>query len=284
MVQLSDRVREFQDGAFKKHQKLYNTLQNGQDPKVLFITCSDSRVVPHHLLQALPGEIFPIRVAGNIVPPYLVKGGVSATIEYALTALNIEHVVVCGHSQCGAMQGLLNAELIEGMPAVQSWLAYAPHKTTLENGRIPGSSHSPLEKTIAENVLLQLEHLQSHPSVQAKLKAGSIKLHGWVFAFETGNVLAYCKKSKRFEPLVSSQSAHSNTPLVILSSLALIVAGVSSALALAGLIGITTACLAILTTFITAGSGYTASKVGLFSCSNAAIMFDKAEECPCAQI
>ena len=268
MIELHRRVEAFKKTDFRQHKKRYQALLNGQDPKILFITCSDSRVMPQSLLQASPGEIFPIRNAGNIVPPYG-GNGESATIEYALTALNIEHIIVCGHSQCGAMKGLLDPESTKAMPMVQDWLKHAPDTASMKGTSCKQTQQYSLNQAIQNNVLLQLEHLKNHPSVKEKLQSGDITLHGWVYAFENAKVLAYNHQSDRFEPLVPSQPLkQSNNALYLLSGISLLLIGVSGALALTAVISITAACLCIVATLASATTSYLIAKQGFFSCQN----------------
>ena len=204
MKQIVDGIRDFQASVFREQQQRFEELANGQHPEALFITCSDSRIDPNLVTQTHPGELFVIRNAGNIVPPFeAVHGGEAATIEYAVKALKVEHIVVCGHSHCGAMQGLLNPDGLRSLPIVADWLAHASETANRvrENyGDITGPEL--LARTVAENVLVQLANLRTHPSVTQALDAGELKLHGWVYEFESGQVYAYDSIDARFEPIL----------------------------------------------------------------------------------
>lgn len=126
MEKLIRGIHEFQSTHFSPQRELFQRLAGGQRPDALFITCSDSRIDPSLLTQTKPGELFILRNAGNIVPPYgAANGGEGATIEYAIRALGIRDIIVCGHTHCGAMQGLLQPEALEDLPAVRSWLSHA---------------------------------------------------------------------------------------------------------------------------------------------------------------
>ena len=126
MQRLLAGIRKFRRDNYPRKKTLFARLAHNQHPRALFITCSDSRVVPDLITQSEPGDLFICRNAGNMVPPYGgVSGGVSATIEYAVAALKVRHVVICGHSQCGAMKGVLHPEAVKDMPAVASWLENA---------------------------------------------------------------------------------------------------------------------------------------------------------------
>ncbi|MTF38825.1 carbonic anhydrase [Cyanobacterium aponinum UTEX 3222] len=194
MKKLIEGLHRFQAGYFKSHQDLFESLSHGQNPRILFITCSDSRIDPNLITQANVGELFVIRNAGNIIPPFgATNGGEGAAVEYAIAALGIEQVIVCGHSHCGAMKGLLKmSKLAEDMPLVYEWLkqAEATRRLIKEN-----YSHVPEENllriTVAENVLTQLENLSTYPIIRSRLHQGKLSLHGWVYNIERGEVLTY---------------------------------------------------------------------------------------------
>ncbi len=204
MQKLVDGIHKFQRESFSQDQKLFETLADGQNPLALFITCSDSRIDPSRLTQTKPGELFIQRTAGNIVPPYgSVFAGEAATIEYAVMALNIRDIVICGHSHCGAMGGLLDPDAIENMPAVKAYLEHAEstRRIVKENYSHLTDPEKRLTLTVEENVLVQLESLRTHPSVAAAVGRNELKLHGWVYKFETGDVFAFNPDEHQFVPL-----------------------------------------------------------------------------------
>ncbi len=175
---------------------------DGQNPRALFITCSDSRIDPSLLTQTEPGELFILRNAGNIVPPYgAVHGGEAATIEFAIAVLGVKEIIICGHSHCGAMGGLLNQSQLTRLPAVQSWLSHAEstHRIIEENYSHVTDNSERLIVTVEENVLVQLENLRTHPTVAAALGRKELNLHGWVYKFESGQVFGYHSKDHQFE-------------------------------------------------------------------------------------
>lgn len=204
MQKLVDGIHRFQRDLFSRDQKLFETLVDGQNPLALFVTCSDSRIDPNRLTQTRPGELFIQRTAGNIIPPYgAVLGGEAATIEYAVSALNVKDIIVCGHSHCGAMAGLLNPDSVETMPAVKAYLqhAEATRRIVEENYKHLTEPDKRLTLTVEENVLVQLENLRTHPSVAAAVARRDLKLHGWVYKFETGEVFAFNPDQMQFLPL-----------------------------------------------------------------------------------
>ncbi len=201
MRKLIDGIQRFQQDVVPTEKQLFEELANGQHPVALFITCSDSRVDPNLVTQTKPGEIFVLRTAGNIVPPYdALHSGEAATIEYAVKVLKVPDIIVCGHSHCGAVAGLLKPASIETLPAVRDVLKYAD-KTALVMREEFGDVTEPAERLtvgVQQNVLNQIENLRTHPSVAEALDAKALEIHGWVYAFESGVVTTYDPSSKRF--------------------------------------------------------------------------------------
>jgi carbonic anhydrase len=208
-------IHHFQSKSFVPLQGLFEQLAKGQNPETLFITCSDSRIDPNLLTRSRPGDLFILRNAGNIVPPHgATPGGEAATIEFAVAALQVRDVVICGHSHCGAVKGLLEPETIASLPAVAAWLTHA--ETTR---RIIQDNYSDLKDehlltaAIEENVLVQLEHLRTLPVVASRLVRGDLHLHGWVYKIETGQVFAYDPESGQFVALAEYAAAADRTGL-----------------------------------------------------------------------
>ncbi|NEQ32133.1 MAG: carbonic anhydrase [Leptolyngbya sp. SIO4C5] len=207
MKKLISGLRQFQSTYVPSHQAMLQELAQGQHPRVLFIACSDSRVDPALITQAEIGEIFVIRNAGNIVPPYeSTNGGEGATIEYAIHALDIKQIIVCGHTNCGAMKGLLQlGKLEEEMPLVYNWL-----KHTEATRRLVNENYSHLEKAerldmlVGENVLTQIDNLRTYPVIRSKLHRGDLSIHAWIYNIENGEVLAYDAEEHAYVPPFSS--------------------------------------------------------------------------------
>lgn len=203
MRNLVEGIHRFRTEIFDQQRGLFSQLAEGQAPSTLFITCSDSRVVPNLFTQTDPGELFTLRNAGNIVPPYgASNGGESPTIEYAVSVLGVQHIVVCGHSGCGAVQALLHPETVAHMPSIANWLTQAEATRRILQENYPDlSGDALLNVAIQENVLVQIENLETHPAVRARLGRGMLTLHAWVYKFETGQVFAYSSEKKRFLPI-----------------------------------------------------------------------------------
>ncbi len=204
MQRLVDGLHKFQRGVFNSQKSLYQKLVNGQKPLALFITCADSRIDPNLLTQTQPGELFVLRNAGNIVPPYgSMHGGEAATIEYAVGILKVRDIIICGHSHCGAMTGLLNPQTLETMSAVKDFLSYAEatRRIVIENYQHITDPAARLMVTVEENVLVQLENLRTHPSVASAMGRNEVHLHGWVYKFETGQIFSYDPEQGQFLPV-----------------------------------------------------------------------------------
>ncbi|KUM01993.1 carbonic anhydrase [Chromobacterium subtsugae] len=202
MQAIIDGFLKFQQEAFPKRSELFRQLASSQSPSVLFVTCSDSRVVPELLTQQEPGDLFVIRNAGNIVPGYGPEpGGVTATVEYAVAALGVSDIVICGHSDCGAMTAISRCACLDHMPAVAGWLRHADAAKAVNAARTHASAEARLSDMVRENVIAQLANLKTHPAVAVALEQGRLRLHGWVYDIGTGNIETLDGAAKRFVPL-----------------------------------------------------------------------------------
>ncbi|HYO81560.1 MAG TPA: carbonic anhydrase [Bryobacteraceae bacterium] len=203
MQRLLEGIAKFQKDLFPQHQSLFQNLANGQQPQHLFITCADSRIVPDLITQSRPGDLFICRNAGNMVPTYGdVHGGVSATIEYAVAALKVKHIIVCGHTDCGVMKGILNPASVADMPVVKSWLSQGEVARRIVFDGYPNASEAEkLRLLTEENVVAQLDHLRTHPSVASSLARGELATHGWVYDIAHGRVRAWDARKQDFVPI-----------------------------------------------------------------------------------
>lgn len=212
MQDIIDGVLKFQRDAFPQRSDLFKRLATSQSPSTLFIACSDSRVVPELLTQREPGELFVIRNAGNIVPAYGTQaGGVSASVEYAVAGLNVTDIVVCGHSDCGAMTAVATCKCLDHMPAVKGWLHHADAAKAVNEAREHASEHARVDSMVRENVIAQLANIKTHPSVALALEQGRLNLHGWVYDIETGAIDTLDGNTNRFVSLAARPGA-SATP------------------------------------------------------------------------
>jgi len=211
MKVLIEGVRKFQSEVFAAQKELFSRLARSQHPHALFITCSDSRIDPCLLTQTHPGELFILRNAGNIVPSYGAQiGGTTATIEYAVGVLGVKNIIVCGHTDCGVAKGILDPTQAKDLPSLQEWLlqAEATRRIIQENySHLKGDEL--LTAAIQENVRVQLAHLRTHPLIAAKLRRGTVELHGWVYSIPTGQVWAFDDSQDQF---VSLSQAPPNEP------------------------------------------------------------------------
>jgi carbonic anhydrase len=199
---LEEGIHHFQANYFASNRELFEQLSEaGQRPETLFITCCDSRLVPNLITASAPGELFIVRNIGNIVPSVErgVLGGVSAAIEYAVEVLEVGNVIVCGHTNCGAIDAILNPERLKHLPYVSRWLegsASIPKLIEERYGHLEGEAR--MTAAVEENVLVQLENLRSFKFVARRLDSGKLKMSGWVFKIATGDVFDYDPHSGQF--------------------------------------------------------------------------------------
>lgn len=203
MPKFAAGVVRFQRDVFPNKHEFYETMSKGQSPEALFITCSDSRIELGTLTQAEPGDLFVVRNAGNIVPPHSNStGATTAAIEFAVGALKVPHIVICGHTDCGAMKGAMAPEKLDALPLVRDWLGYA--RAAVEIVGATGhdlNDHDRMLMLLEQNVLLQLAHLKTHPTVAVALATGALQLHGWVYDIKDGEVYAYDEAKNDFLPV-----------------------------------------------------------------------------------
>ena len=209
MHPLIEGVHRFRNDEFGNYRSLFQRLsREGQNPHTLFITCSDSRVLAELITQSKPGDLFVVKNIGNIVPPASVTGTTNSTaaaIEFAVENLRVSDIVICGHSQCGAMTALLGKPLDEQRtPHLKEWLTLAdPVREIMRSqyGHVKDRNHQ-VDLAASENVLFALENLHSYYCVQDRLMDGSLRLHGWFFEIATAQLLAYDPDARQFSPLV----------------------------------------------------------------------------------
>ena len=203
MEKLVKGIHSFRTGYFATHRQLFEQLASvGQTPETLFITCSDSRVVPTLITNAAPGELFIVRNVGNVVPRTDLPGGTAAAIQYAVEVLKVENVIVCGHTQCGAMQAILHPERVDELTYVTRWLRQTDNVRRIVQEQY-GHLNEDAQLTVAvqENVLAQLENLREYPFIADRLDAQTLHMSGWVFDLARGMVFDYDPEAGEFAPL-----------------------------------------------------------------------------------
>ncbi len=202
MQKILQGIQHFQHHVFPKKRALFERLATGQNPEVFFVGCSDSRVALDLVTQTGPGDLFVCRNAGNIVPAHGAPDAVSASIEYAVCVLGVRDIVVCGHSDCGAMKGLLHPEAVDHMPHVKDWLRHAEGARRAVQHPGSGVSEPDVLSAVTKiNARLQLDHLRTHPHVFARVQANVLTLHAWVYDIGSGEVEAWDAEAKVWEPL-----------------------------------------------------------------------------------
>jgi carbonic anhydrase len=213
MEKLIRGIVEFREHLLPEYVEKFKALAHRQTPDSFFISCADSRVVPELLVSTDPGDLFVMRNVGNLVPPATVDGDSTGdlseggAIEFALNVLQVKSIVICGHSECGAMKAALAGKPIEGSPNLDGWLHHA--QTALfrleQEGPLDGrlAPHNQLSQL---NVLEQMEHMSTYPIVRDRLRAGKLLLAGWWFDIGNGEMLTYEKSTRRFEPIDASSA------------------------------------------------------------------------------
>lgn len=210
MQNLVKGVHYFQNIGFQQQQSLFERLANRQDPEACFITCSDSRIDPNLITNSPPGGLFIVRNVGNLVPCYGTSNNAElAAVEYAVAALGVKHIIVCGHTGCGAMRALIEGVPAgQHLPAVMQWLRHAESTQAIVKEHYSHLSGSDLLTAAAqENVLVQLEHLRTSPAVATRVSRGKLQLHGWMYKIETGEIFAYDATAHQFRPLMELEDA-----------------------------------------------------------------------------
>lgn len=183
MKRLLQGIAGFQANQRAHYRKALARLAHGQEPRVLAIVCSDSRISPVEFASSQPGDVFVVRVVGNLVPPYLADAAeapaVGAALEYALAVLPVEDVIVCGHSGCGAIHAMSGGKVPRGTPHLAAWLALG--RRSLANVPPAPAGTTPADHLSRQNVLRQVENLRTYPAVRAGERAGRVRLHAWWF-------------------------------------------------------------------------------------------------------
>jgi carbonic anhydrase len=208
MQKLVDGIHYFQNEGFGNQRELFQRLSQGQNPLACFITCADSRIDPNLITNTDPGDLFIVRNVGNIIPPHGTSNGEGAAIEFAVIGLEVKDVIVCGHTDCGAMKGLLGHSDLDEMPRLKSWLRHAEAtKRIIKENYQQHQGAALTTVTAEENVLVQLEHLRTLPVIASRLARGDVRLHGWMYKIESGEVFRFDPSQRQFLPLVRADFA-----------------------------------------------------------------------------
>ena len=208
MEKLISGIHRFRTQYWSDNEELFQRLaEKGQSPEALFITCCDSRVIPTVITHSQPGDLFVLRNIGNFVPPYsenpLDGTGAAAAVEYAVVHLKVRDIIVCGHSDCGAMKALYrDREAFAETPHIKEWLTHGDRTLAVVADNYPGKSKEErLVVTAEENVLLQMENLRTYPVVQKAAREGRLHVHAWFFEIGTGSVFGYSPEKGQYEPI-----------------------------------------------------------------------------------
>jgi carbonic anhydrase len=209
MKKLIKGLHKFQKEVFPLKKNFFEELAKEQKPEVLFITCSDSRINPNLVTTTEPGDLFILRNAGNIIPLFGTSIGEEATIEFAIEQLGIKHIIVCGHSYCGAIEAAMNPERMNNMPSLNKWITsnVSPTLDLIRKNYSNLDQNEMFDVLLQENVLKQIENLKSHPSVAKRLFGNEVSVHAWIYRIEVGTVYAFNAAEEQFE-LISKGSGH----------------------------------------------------------------------------
>jgi carbonic anhydrase len=206
MDRLIEGHKRFLADIFPAKKGQFHLLAEMQAPEYLFITCSDSRIVPDLILGTGPGDLFISRCIGNVVP--VERGnnmdGTTATIEYAVEVLKVRHIILCGHSDCGALKAALDPRNLENLPKARRWLHHVEAAFAHRQPLNPAEGESAeLASLIRGNVIAQLMNLREQPAVAHALMKGGVSVHGWYYDILTGQIEQYDERTRRFAPLLS---------------------------------------------------------------------------------
>lgn len=207
MKKLIKGLHKFQTQVFPIKKDFFQDLVKGQNPEALFITCSDSRINPHLMTSADPGELFILRNAGNIIPEYGNGGSEEATIEFAVSELGVKNIILCGHSHCGAIQAAINLDSIKHLPSLFNWI----QKNISPSVELVKKNYNITDESVffnilmQEHVLRQIENLKTHPVVKKAIAENNLVLHAWIYQFETGDIVSFDVEEGQFNILKRPQ-------------------------------------------------------------------------------
>jgi len=213
MKKLVKGIVEFRKNILPQYRDTFVKLSSGQSPDTLFVACSDSRVVPNLFASTDPGDLYVVRNVGNLIPPCN-DGGVSAdkstaaAIEFAIENLNISDIIICGHSECGAMQSLIAGRENIAPPNLCAWLTHGENALRLLEKNKGFAPELELHNRLSQlNVLQQIENLKTYPLIKTRIANNQLKLHGWWFELKHADVYAYETVENKFV-LIDEQEAH----------------------------------------------------------------------------
>jgi len=201
LARIAEGVLKFHRDVYPAQRAMFERLRKGQQPLALFVTCADSRLNPNLITQSDPGEIFVERNPGNMVPPYGdFVGGVTSGVEYANLVLKVPLIIICGHTDCGVMKALLHPETASGLPGVQQWMRHGNEaRQRLLRDHADISDDDKVNCLAGANVLEQIEHLKTHPSVASRLAAKEVEIRGWVYDIGSGSIWQAAPETGEFE-------------------------------------------------------------------------------------
>lgn len=208
---LREGLEHFRNASYKKYKNLYKELENQQHPHTLFIACSDSRVSPELLTDSHPGDVFVVRNIANTVPVYSDKNkdlNTASAIEFALEVLEVEQIIICGHSNCGGCAAAMNGiDNLSHLPNVKEYLKPLDEiRQEIERQNLVVSPSNKAELMERMNAVTQLNHLKEYPSIQKRLNQGTLIVEAWHYDIGAGDVQVYDEKSKKYQSILNEAS------------------------------------------------------------------------------
>ena len=211
LTHLFDNNRRWAEQITRRDPGFFDKLSRQQSPEYLWIGCADSRVPANEIVDLLPGELFVHRNVANVVVHTDLN--CLSVLQYAVDVLKVKHIIVCGHSDCGAMRAVLNPDSLEKMPTVKAWLRHAEVAKTMVHDNCDCANEGESMKVLTEeNVIAQLQHLRTHPSVASRMANGQLFIHGWIYNIETSEIRAFDADQSAFRPLGGEGPSPSATP------------------------------------------------------------------------
>lgn len=209
MAKIFEGIYKFKNEDFEKYKHIFENLKNKQNPHTLFIGCADSRIIPNLITKTMPGELFTVRNIANLVPPYRDTEEYVATtsaVEYAVLSLNVENIVVCGHSNCGGCYSAIHPDLLTNMPHVKKWIELI-NPAVEEARRICKDNDELKIEMIVEqlNIVNQIKNLLTYPFIKERYEKGMLNIYGWYYIIESGDIYNYNISTGTFELITDKE-------------------------------------------------------------------------------
>ena len=209
MAKIFEGIYKFKNEDFLKYKHIFANLKNKQNPHTLFIGCADSRIIPNLITKTLPGELFTVRNIANLVPPYRDTEEYVATtsaVEYAILSLNVENIVVCGHSNCGGCYSAIHPESVINMPHVKKWIELINPAVEEAKKICKENDELKIEMIVEQlNIVNQIKNLLTYPFIKERYEKGTLNIYGWYYVIESGDIYNYNMSTGTFELITDKE-------------------------------------------------------------------------------